>query len=335
MNGIFDFFSAVGENIITAFRQFGWRDLIDILVVSVLLYYLFCFIRTRRAGKLALGVCVLLLAYVVSNILDLSTMLFFMDYIFQMGIVALVIIFQPELRSVLEKMGGESISNIRNNGNKDARVISDLCSACCALAKDKVGALIVLERSTKLGDILTSGTVLDATLSAPLLCNIFQDKAPLHDGAVVVRDGRVLAAGCFLPLTSNQHISKDLGTRHRSAVGMSETSDAVIIVVSEETGTISVACNGNLTRNYDYVALQRELTHQMGEKKGTAKRESRWHRLMHWLLHPELGDAGKKTNENGEIVQTGRVFAWCARAGSLLLAICLWVFATTTTVTLP
>lgn len=330
MSGIYSFLHTVGDNVVSAFRNFGFLDAVDILVVTVLLFYLFCFIRNRRAGKLALGICMLLLAQVISDMLKLRTMLFLMDYIFQVGVVALVIIFQPELRSVLEKMGGESLSTIRNFGTRDmTRTINELCTACCTLAKDKLGALIVLERSTRLGDIISSGTTVDAEISAPLLCNIFQDKAPLHDGAVVIRDGRVYAAGCFLPLSSNSHILRNLGTRHHSAIGMSENSDAVIIVVSEESGTISVAANGNLTRNYDYVGLQRELIQQLGEHRRTPAEQKGL--LARWKY--KCAQAKEASARQKEIGVAGhrqdRIYRWIFAGLSLLITMALWVFSTT------
>ena len=176
-----------------------------------------------------------------------------------------MIVFQPELRAALEKVGGTSFSGLKNI-TTDLRESSALnseieviCNAVSDLARDKVGALIVIERSTKLGEYIKSGIVVDSVLSEQILKNIFFNKAPLHDGAVIIRDKRVHAAGCFLPLSAHNDIHSDLGTRHRAAIGLSETSDALIIVVSEETGNISIALDGNLKRNYNYTSLKQEL----------------------------------------------------------------------------
>jgi diadenylate cyclase len=239
-------------------------DIIDILIVSVVVYYLIKFIRERRAGKLAAGVVILLIFEAAGQILDFMALQFLMQNVFQVGIIALIVVFSPELRSALEKMGGLSLRNLRSiTEQKDIQaatsMINDLCEALFDLSKDKTGALVVIENSTKLGDVIKSGTLLNAEMSPFLIKNIFFNKAPLHDGAVIVRGTRIYAAGCFLPLSENTDIIKDLGTRHRAAIGMSENSDAIILVVSEETGIISMAHEGKLRRSYDYMSLRREL----------------------------------------------------------------------------
>lgn len=251
----------------TTFRQFtmmGLNDIVDIIIVAVILNFVYRFIKDRRAVKLAGGLALLGLILVAAELLGLKTLSYIFDNIFQVGLIAIVIIFQPELRAALEKMGGESLKSItgikpRGSDIVDEKAIDSLCSAVFDLASTKTGALIVLENTTKLGDIIKTGTVINADLNASLVKNIFYNKAPLHDGAMVIRDMRILAAGCFLPLTESSELSKDLGTRHRAAVGMSEASDAKVIVVSEETGVVSVAYNGRLRRRYDYDALNREL----------------------------------------------------------------------------
>ena len=270
-----NFFQKIGDVFTTCFSTFRFVDLIDILLICVFLFYLYRFIRERRAGKLALGVMVLFLLDLVSGWIGLRTVEFVLDHIFEVGILALVVVFQPELRTMLEQVGGDSfksIKNFRSSGDgtllpAERKMIADLCTAVCDMAKEKTGALVVIERTTKLGDIASTGTALNADLSASLLQTIFYDKGPLHDGAVVVREGKVAAAGCFLPLTERTGISRELGTRHRAALGMSENSDAIVVVVSEENGVISVALGGKLKRNYDYVALQKELTALLGEAK--------------------------------------------------------------------
>lgn len=250
-------------------------DLLDIALVWVLLYMAYTFIRERRAGKLAVGVVILFALQVLSEFWNLGAMKFILENVFQVGLIALIIVFQPELRSALEKVGGEPFRGIRNlTDTKDAQtynqVIDNICEAVCDMSLDKTGALIVIERYTKLGEFIRSGTEINADISSYLLKNIFFNKAPLHDGAVIVRGTRIVAAGCFLPLSTNTDIVKDLGTRHRAAIGMSENSDAVVIVVSEETGVISIAKNGSLSRNYDYTRLHKELSEIMSEGTGKA-----------------------------------------------------------------
>ena len=250
---------------ISQIRSIDLLDVLDILIVTVLLYYVYAFIRDRRAGRLAVGVAILAVIMLVSSLIGLSAMSFIMTNIFQIGFVALIVVFQPELRSALEKMGGEPFKSLRSIGeNKEAAssfspYINELCHGVAELAKTKTGALIVIERNTKLGEIIKTGVIVNADLSTFILRNVFYEGAPLHDGAVILRNWRVHAAGCFLPLSQNENIIKDLGTRHRAGIGMSEESDAVVIIVSEETGTISLAVGGQLHRGFTYGSLKREL----------------------------------------------------------------------------
>lgn len=246
-------------------------DIIDIAVVSILIYYIIKFIRTRRAGKLAIGVLIILASMFLSDLLDMRAVNFLLSNVVQVGLIALIILFQPELRSGLEKVGGNPFRTIKSPGESRDPVnrhtaIVHLCETAAELSKEYTGALIVIERSTPLGDIIKTGTVINADINVSLLKNIFYNKAPMHDGAVVIKNGRICAAGCFLPMSTNDDIIKDLGTRHRSAIGMSENSDAIVIVVSEETGTISVAVDGQLKRNYDQNTLQNELIVLLGEE---------------------------------------------------------------------
>ena len=239
----------------------GFADVVDIIIVAFLLYYTFKFMRDRRAGKLALGVILMLLMLFVSDIFKMRATYFILESIISVGLIALLIVFQPELRSMLEKMGGESVKGFRGRLDKSSaekyrQAIGEICVAADDLSRTKTGALIVIERSTKLGDVIKTGTVIDAQASSFLLGNIFFNKAPLHDGAVIVRNQRIYAAGCFLPLSTNPESIKDLGTRHRAGIGMSENSDAVVIIVSEETGVISVAIDGELQRGFTGKTLE-------------------------------------------------------------------------------
>ncbi len=245
-------------------KAMGIADIIDILLVSVLIYYVYKFIRERRAGKLAVGIGVLAVMTMLSNVFELNVVNFFMKNIFQVGLIAAVVIFQPELRSLLENVGGDSIKRLRSIGEvkeeqQTLQFVNELCEAVGEMSMSKTGALIVIEQSTKLGDIISTGTVINADTSSMLIRNIFFNKSPLHDGAVVIRDQRVHAAGCLLPLATKNNITKELGTRHRAAIGASEASDALVIVVSEETGTISLAHKGHMHRGYDAVRLKAKL----------------------------------------------------------------------------
>lgn len=263
-----EFFGSIGNWFLTIFRQFkmmGINDFVDIIIVSVLLYYIYKFIKDRRAGKLAGGIVLLFVLLFVAEIFELHTLSFIFENIFQIGLLALVIIFQPELRAALEKMGRESLRGLVIIKPKESKTdieksIDELCTAVFDLSESKTGALIVLENNTKLQDIARTGTKINADVNRLLIQNLFYNKAPLHDGAMIISDMRILAAGCFLPLTENNELSKELGTRHRAAVGMSEASDAKVIVVSEETGVVSVAHNGELCRRYTYETLRNEIT---------------------------------------------------------------------------
>ena len=252
------------------------KDLIDILLTSVIFYYAIKFIRERRAGKLAVGMGVMVLLQIVGVAFHLPVISFLMQNLFQVGIIAMIILFQPELRSALEKLGGVQVGGIRGIiGNGDAakqreqfsKMVEDICTAVCDLSLDKTGALIVFERTTKLGEYIRSGTVINADITARMVKNIFFNKAPLHDGALIVREDRLYAAGCFLPLSTGNDINRDLGTRHRAAIGMSENSDAIVVVVSEETGTISLAKAGELHREYDYRTLYNELMEELSPNR--------------------------------------------------------------------
>lgn len=249
-------------------------DIIDILFVAVVIFGVVKFIRDRRASKLATGVLLIILLMVLSKIINMRALNFLFENIIQVGFIAIIIVFQPELRSALEKFGGVSfIKNISESKSSQTKhsIINTLCESAGELSREYTGALIVIERSTPLGDIIKTGTVINSDASVSLIKNIFFNKAPLHDGAMIIRSGRLYAAGCFLPLTTKDDIVKDLGTRHRAAIGMSENSDAIVIVVSEETGTISLAVDGQLRRNYDYNTLKAELSNLLRDEDNAGK----------------------------------------------------------------
>ncbi len=255
-------------DIISIIKTISPIDVIDIACVSVLFYYLYKFIRDKRAGKLAVGIMLLFVIQVLSQLLDMYLLRYIMQNIFQIGFITLVILFQPEIRSVLEKFGATPIKSLKSiSETKDnsycEKVIEEVVDAVGDMAESKTGALIVFEREVKLGDVILTGTTIDAYPASFLIKNIFFNKAPMHDGATIVRDFRLHAAGCMLPLSSNPDIIKDLGTRHRAGIGISENSDAVVIIVSEETGVISTAVEGELVRNYTRKSLERFLRVQL------------------------------------------------------------------------
>ncbi|MBO7762802.1 MAG: diadenylate cyclase CdaA [Clostridia bacterium] len=251
------------------------RFLVDILLLSLILYMAVRFLWDRRAGKLLLGLVIWTVALLLSRLLRLVAVGSILDLVSQAGVLVLVLIFQPEIRDALEKLGGEPFKKFKNlsaEGDSGATVegINAICEAATDMARTKTGALIVIERSTKLGDIIRSGVEVDARLTPYILKSIFFPNSPLHDGAIVVRNMRVCSAGCLLPLTRRQDVDPNLGTRHRAALGMSEACDAVIIVVSEETGTISVAYNRTLTRDYTSQTLKLYLSEVLMSTHGTA-----------------------------------------------------------------
>ncbi len=256
-----DFFSGILQTL----QSITIVDFIDIFFVAVILYYAFRFVRERRAGKLAVGIIFFAVFLVLSDLLGMHALKYIFQNLFQVGVIALIVLFQPELRSALEKVGGSSLKGLKNVSDSKGSsawmlAIREVSSAASQMAAEKTGALIVFERGTRLGEIAATGTISDAQISAYLLRNIFFNKAPLHDGAVLLRDGRIYAAGCLLPLTHQSDLNRDLGTRHRAAIGLSENSDAVVVVVSEETGIISLAVDGHLSRGYNADTLRSRLT---------------------------------------------------------------------------
>lgn len=259
------YFSNLENTILTYFSQvkglfgtFGLVDVVDIFVVAVLLFFVIRIIRETRAWQLIKGILLLVLIYAVVNFLGMGASSYILKAIFANILLIVVILFGPEIRNILEQMGKGAAKNslkaILHSGVavEVAQVKSSIeaaCKACVDMSDDNVGALIVFENESLLGDIISTGTEINATATKELIENIFYPKAPLHDGAMIIRDGRVYAAGCILPLTKDNDISSALGTRHRAAIGLSQQSDAIVFVVSEETGEISVAQNGTLKRN--------------------------------------------------------------------------------------
>lgn len=248
-------------------RSITFFDVLDILLVAVIVYEIIKLLKETRAMQLMKGIIAILLFYFMTSILELKTISFLLKSVLQIGLLALLILFQPELRKALEHMGRSDFSSFNlfsqpsemKDISKIKKTINIFTEACGKLSKKKTGALIVFERKTKLGEIAKTGTIVDAVPSVELIGNLFFVNTPLHDGAMIVRDGKIHAAGCFLPLSENYTISSELGTRHRAALGISENSDAVVVVVSEETGLITVAQNGRLIRGLTTEQLSAKL----------------------------------------------------------------------------
>ena len=277
-------------NIVGLVKSFQLTDGLDVLVVSFIIYNGIKLVRETRAEQLVKGLLILLLVWGVSYYLNLHMVGALLNYFFQFSVFALLVVFQPELRRALEQIGRSGLGGTAKGwlftgitGVKDdvdlrqklTRGINAAVEAVVVLQKQKMGALIVFERQTKLGDIADTGTVINADPSAQLIGNVFFNKAPLHDGAMIIRDGMVYAAGCILPLTKSDKVSLDLGTRHRAAIGISENSDAVVVVVSEETAQVSIAVNGVLTRNYTRETLRSELENLIIPEQESSEKRSR------------------------------------------------------------
>ena len=256
-----------------------FTDILDMAIIAFGVYHLFRFARRSRFGQVVKAIMLIVVAVALAEVLRLRVVKFVFQNAMELGFIALIIIFQPEIRRFLEQMGSGKIKELfvtETYGNDLESAIAETVEAYTSLSKDKVGALMVFERRTVLDDMLKTGTMLDCRVSAELLKNLFWNKAPLHDGAVIVRNGRIVGAGCMLPLSGNVNLSRDLGMRHRAGIGVSENSDAVVAIVSEETGSISVAVNGMLKRHLSPETLERLLRNELmpaaadGEGKSTA-----------------------------------------------------------------
>ena len=265
------FFESLWQNIAGILKTFDWvSDTIDILLVALFVFFVIRLVRDSRAEQFVRAIILLLFLYGVAVVLELTTVQFMLKAVFDNGLLLLIVVFQPEVRRALERAGHSRQGIFRMFGGLGAvdnaavidqwnKAIDSTVVALGELQKQKMGALIVMERTTRLGEIVRSGTILEADPSSALISAVFFNNAPLHDGAMIIRDGRVYAAACILPLSENLQISRELGTRHRAGVGMSENSDAIVIILSEETGVISVAEGGELQRNFDAEALAKTL----------------------------------------------------------------------------
>ena len=267
---------------IFSFNSIG--DIFDVILVAFVIYSAIKFIKDTRAFQLVKGVIILAFCYLIVSLFNMEVSKYALSILFSNLFIILVVIFSPEIRTVLESVGRRSVSNINifNLKNRDENEIQEsikssvnaVSRACSDMSDKQIGALIVFEKDTMLGDISKTGTSLDATVTPELISNIFFPKAPMHDGAVVIKEGRVVSAGCILPLTDRNNLSSELGTRHRAAVGMTENTDAVVVVVSEETGMISIAEAGKITRNYNSVTAAAELRRLLLDSESKDKKPS-------------------------------------------------------------
>ena len=266
MTRLMAFFSQTGSLFASLFIRPDWRDWLDIIVMSVIIYQVIKLFMRTRANSVFKGIALILVVAWLSDQLQLHTLSWALQLIINTGIIVLVILFQPELRRALDQLGRSKLSKQvfntqrRQRAQHSDQVVGEMVRALTNMARKRIGALIVIERQTSLSDIAESGTHIDAEISDPLIENIFEPNTPLHDGAVIIRNERILAAACILQLSDDYSISRELGTRHRAAIGMTESTDAVTLIVSEETGIISMAREGRLTRYLDAKSLTILLT---------------------------------------------------------------------------
>ena len=268
--------------------QISFTDFVEIIIISVLIYYMLVWIKDTRAWMLLRGILVILGFVLLAVLFEMNTIVWIADKLFSVAMMALVVIFQPEMRKALENLGRKNIlTNLLNfefgkedTGKFSDKTITELVKACYEMGKVKTGALIVVEDEIVLTEYERTGIAVDGILTSQLLINIFEKNTPLHDGAVIVRGDRIVSATCYLPLTDSQDISKDLGTRHRAAVGISEVSDSLTIVVSEETGRVSIALEGELYRNVDAEFLKNKLSYIQKREQEDTKKKSLRRRLL-------------------------------------------------------
>ncbi len=291
------------NSIVANFQTFTLVDLLDILIIAFLIYQLLGFVNRTRAGQLAKGALIVMAVYLVANILNMRTVTWLLNSLLQVGLLTLVVLFQPEIRRALERMGQTDQWAYRffnKNRYNDTSLkgawrsaIIAICDAAERFSETKTGALIVLERNTNLSEIARTGTPANSAVNLEVLGTIFYEGTPLHDGAAIIEDGRIKAAGCVLPLSNNLDLGKDMGTRHRACLGIAENSDAIAIVVSEETGIISMAKNGVLMRHFDRQTLYTRLVDEMIPKETASEKAAAdgWRgkvkSLLNWMNQKE------------------------------------------------
>lgn len=260
-----------------------WTDVAEIVIISFLVYHIMVWIKNTKAWALLKGVCIILIFLLVAALLDMSTILWIAENVLSLAVIAMVVVLQPELRKALEELGRKDLissifpfdANKESDGRFSDKTISEIVKACVEMGKVKTGALIVIEQEHRLSDYERTGIMVDGLVTSQLLINIFEHNTPLHDGAVIVRGDRITSATCYLPLSDNMELSKELGTRHRAGVGISEVTDSLTVIVSEETGKISTAYNGVLARNVDADELKAQLV-KLQNKTVEEKKLLKW-----------------------------------------------------------
>lgn len=265
MDQIFNFVDTYLANLY--FPAIRWTDIVEVLIIAVLVYYILVWIKNTRAWSLLKGVVVILLFFVIAAIFNMTTILWIAKNVFTIAVTAIVVILQPELRRALETLGRKNIlasilpfeTNKTQEGKVSTKTINEIANACVEMSRARTGALIVIENEQVLDEYCHTGIDVDGIVTSQLLINIFEHNTPLHDGAVIVRGNRVMSATCYLPLSDNMNLGKELGTRHRAGVGISEVTDSVTVIVSEETGKISVAYEGKLERNVSPERLKERI----------------------------------------------------------------------------
>lgn len=261
-----EFINTAANFIWSNIRTIGIVDILDIIIVAFLVFRVMTWVSRSGSARVIKGIVLVIIVLWLATLLELKVVSYLMGKIVELGLLALIVIFQPELRRLFERVGSTKYTSLFNRAGVSRELesaIDQTVLACMDLSHTKTGAIIVFERDVKLDDVVKTGTVVDSVVQSELLKNIFYPKAPLHDGAVVVRNGRIMAAGCMLPLSQNPNLSRDLGMRHRAGIGMSEASDAVVLVVSEETGGLSVAVDGMLKRHLTQEIFEKLLRNEL------------------------------------------------------------------------
>ncbi len=291
MSVIKQFFENAGSYLTTM----DVADILDVVIVAALIYYLISIASSTNAKNLIKGIVLFLLGLAISGIFQLHMINFLLRKAAELGLIALVVLFQPELRRLLERVGSTLSSSRKVSSPVLETAIAQTVLACTEMSDSRTGALIIFERAYNLDRIMTTGTIVNANVTAELLKNLFFNKAPLHDGAVIIRDGRIAAGGCVLPLTQSTNLSKDLGMRHRAGIGLSEQSDAVVIIVSEETGNISVAIDGTLKRHLNGSSLDKILHNEIVSENESDSRRSAILRQIRKLLKGNANEKESRT----------------------------------------
>ncbi len=298
MSTILNYLYTFINQIAYAISNFRILDIIDIVVMALIIYKAIQFLKDTRAGQLVKGIAILIFAYLIARWFELAVLRWLLTIIMDSAIVAIAIIFQPEIRRILERVGQMRLGHgqvFDGDEGELSNSINQICKAAGIMSEQRIGALIVFERKTQLGEIINTGTVINAKASVSMVNSVFFPNSPLHDGALIVRDGRLYAAGCILPLTQSQIFSSQLGTRHKAAIGMTENSDSVVLIVSEETGIISISYDGQIQRNFNVASAQDYLMSKLIDKNDSESKSTIVSNIRNFFLKPS------KEKKEGEV----------------------------------